>query len=352
MRSQNLLARSRRSIVWEEPDPAPIESSLRERLDERLVGQPVAVETILPYVQMFQAGLAPEGRPAGVFLLLGPTGTGKTRTVEALAAALHGSEKSMLKVDCGEFQMEHEVAKLVGAPPGYLGHRETPPMLSQQKLNTVSSEKSSLSIVLFDEIEKAASSMTRLLLGILDKATLRLGDNNCVNFERTLIFLTSNLGARGMAKAMAPGFGFSQHIQTSQDDSRARLTSIGMNAVRRKFTPEFVNRIDAVITYQPLSPASMERILGLQLGEIERHIENRLGDRAFRISVPEASRAVLLRMGTSLEFGVRELKRILHRNLMQPLAALIAEGRVQPGATVTLDPDLRLRIIEGQTEAA
>src|SRR5438067_799236 len=132
---------------------------------------------IVPYVQMHRAGLAPEGRPVGVFLLLGPTGTGKTRTVEALAEVLHGSEKHMLRVDCGEFQMDHEVAKLIGAPPGYLGHRETQPMLTQQKLTSVTTDSSNLSLVLFDEIEEAAPSMTRLLLGVLDKGLLRLGDN-------------------------------------------------------------------------------------------------------------------------------------------------------------------------------
>src|SRR6476659_240513 len=166
-----------------------------EALTVRVVGQPQAMTQIVPYVQMHQAGLAPEGRPAGVFLLLGPTGTGKTRTVEALADVLHGTEKHLLRVDCGEFQMEHEVAKLIGAPPGYLGHRETPAMLTQQKLGAVTSESCNLALILFDEIEKAAPSMTRLLLGVLDKALLRLGDNTSVNFERTLIFLTSNLGA-------------------------------------------------------------------------------------------------------------------------------------------------------------
>src|SRR5216684_1346359 len=129
-------------------------------LSERIIGQPDALKSIVPYIQIYQAGLAPEGRPAGVFLLLGPTGTGKTRTVEALAEILHGTEKHLLKVDCGEFQMEHEVAKLIGAPPGYLGHRETQPMLTQQKLSSVTSEASSLSLVLFDEIEKAAASMS------------------------------------------------------------------------------------------------------------------------------------------------------------------------------------------------
>src|SRR6266568_1641337 len=186
-------------------DPTP---DLTAVLSQKVVGQPAATRVIVPYIQMFQAGLAPEGRPVGVFLLLGPTGTGKTKTVEALAEILHGSEKNVLKVDCGEFQMEHEVAKLIGAPPGYLGHRETQPMLTQQKLNSVTSEKSALSIVLFDEIEKAAPSMTRLLLGVLDKATLRLGDNTAVNFEKSLVFLTSNLGAREMMKEINPEFGF------------------------------------------------------------------------------------------------------------------------------------------------
>src|ERR1700682_4807551 len=177
---------------------------LATQLSRKVVGQPAAGEIIIPYIQMFQAGLAPEGRPVGIFLLLGPTGTGKTKTVEALAEILHGSEKNVLKVDCGEFQMEHEVAKLIGAPPGYLGHRETQPLLTQQKLSAVTSEGSNISLILFDEIEKAAPSMTRLLLGVLDKATLRLGDNSTVNFERSMIFLTSNLGGDAMRKELNP----------------------------------------------------------------------------------------------------------------------------------------------------
>jgi ATP-dependent Clp protease ATP-binding subunit ClpA len=194
MRTYSLSGRSRRPILPEDPD------GLAARLKDLLVGQPEAIDTIIPYIQMHQAGLAPEGRPVGVVLLLGPTGTGKTRTVEALAEVLHGNSKNLLKVDCGEFQMEHEVAKLIGAPPGYLGHRETQPMLTQAKLNSVATEQSDISLVLFDEIEKAAPSMTRLLLGILDKATLRLGDNSTVNFERSPIFLTRTLGANNIQR--------------------------------------------------------------------------------------------------------------------------------------------------------
>src|SRR5712664_2817839 len=175
--------------------PAPVDD-LVVLLSQKVVGQPAAMQCIVPYVYMFQAGLAPEGRPAGVFLLLGPTGTGKTKTVEAIAELSHGSEKQIVKVDCGEFQMEHEMAKLIGAPPGYLGHRETIPILTQERLTQATSEQSDLALVLFDEIEKAAHSMTMLLLGILDKGILRLGDNTIVDFEKTLIFFTSNLFAR------------------------------------------------------------------------------------------------------------------------------------------------------------
>src|ERR1700748_544459 len=170
MRSYNLSGRSKRSKLPEDPD------GLVGRVSDLLVGQPEAIETIVPYVQMHQAGLSPEGRPVGVVLLLGPTGTGKTRSVEALAEILHGSSKNVLKIDCGEYQMEHEVAKLIGAPPGYLGHRETQPMLSQQKLTSVTSDNCGLAIVLFDEIEKAAPSLTGLLLGVLDGGPLGLGE--------------------------------------------------------------------------------------------------------------------------------------------------------------------------------
>src|SRR5580693_3644895 len=302
-------------------------NGLLVRLSERVVGQPNAMTQIVPYVEMYQAGLAPEGRPAGVFLLLGPTGTGKTRTVEALADVLHGSEKHMLKVDCGEFQMEHEVAKLIGAPPGYLGHRETPPMLTQQKLTSVTTESSDLSLVLFDEIEKAAPSMTRLLLGVLDKGVLRLGDNSSVNFEKSLVFLTSNLGAREMMKEMNPDFGFQAVKGPNRAELTGKLQNIALLSVRKRFSPEFVNRIDAVITYQPLSVESLTTILGLRIVDLQTHVNTRLGNRSFTLEVPPETRQFLIEKGTSSEYGARELNRTIHRYLTQPLATLVAANQ-------------------------
>jgi ATP-dependent Clp protease ATP-binding subunit ClpA len=331
MQSQMHSTRTKRTSLPEDP------GGLSAQLHKLLVGQPEAIETIVPYVQMQQAGLAPEGRPVGVMLLLGPTGTGKTRTVEALAEVLHGSSKNLLKVDCGEFQMEHEVAKLIGAPPGYLGHRETQPMLTQAKLNSVASEQSDISLVLFDEIEKAAPSMTRMLLGILDKATLRLGDNSSVNFERSLIFLTSNLGAKSIQRANKPDFGFEAMLPPMAHGDPAKIQNIGMAAVRQKFSPEFVNRIDSVITYKPLNREACEQILDHIFQSFGRLISTRLGGRAFRLLCTSAGKSLLLEQGISIEYGARELKRTVQRNFIQPVAALVAQGRVSPGASVILD---------------
>src|SRR5271157_2789541 len=306
-------------------------------LSQKVVGQPAATRVIVPYIQMYQAGLAPEGRPVGVFLLLGPTGTGKTKTVEALADVLHGSEKNVLKVDCGEFQMEHEVAKLIGAPPGYLGHRETQLMLTQQKLTAVTSEKCNLSLVLFDEIEKAAPSMTRLLLGVLDKAQLRLGDNSTVNFEKSMVFLTSNLGSREMLREMNPEFGFQSAQHSERADLLGKLQSIGLVAVRKRFSPEFVNRIDCIITYQPLSQEALAAILEHQIADLQSHVNTRLGDRSFTLEIAPESRQFLLEKGTSSEYGARELNRTIHRFLTQPLATMVATNQVSAGAKVRVD---------------
>jgi ATP-dependent Clp protease ATP-binding subunit ClpA len=309
-------------------------NDIAKLLSRKLIGQPGAISSIVPYVQVHRAMLSPEGRPAGVFLLLGPTGTGKTRTVEALADVLHGSPKKLLKIDCGEFQMEHEVAKLMGAPPGYLGHRETQPFLTQQKVNAASSESCDLSIVLFDEIEKAAPSMTRLLLGILDKGMLRLGDSTMVNFEKTLIFFTSNLGAREMSKQLRPDLGFEALLPRQNAANAPKLEQIGIAAVRKNFSPEFINRIDVVVTYRSLDDTAMATILDQQVRQLQEHLDRRLCERTFHLEVPPRTRRFLVQRGTSEEYGARELKRTIERQLIQPLASLIAAGDIAAGSHI------------------
>jgi ATP-dependent Clp protease ATP-binding subunit ClpA len=313
---------------------APAVTDLAAALQEKLIGQAEAVEIIVPYIETFQAGLTPAGRPAGVFLLLGPTGTGKTKTVEALAEILHGSPKSLVKIDCGEFQMEHEVAKLIGAPPGYLGHRETVPMINQSKLTAATSDHSRISIVLFDEIEKAAPSLTRLLLGVLDKATLKLGDNSTVNFENSLIFMTSNLGSKGIAKALFPTFGFEAMVP---NDNKPNLSSITVAAAKKQFSPEFMNRIDATVTYLPLGRETIWKILHQHIGDLQEMISQRLAEKSFEITFTREAKLWMLRKGTSKEYGARELKRTMNRNVIQKLAGLINSGAVTSGSLLEID---------------
>lgn len=316
--------------------PTSRSEEIAHLMSRKIVGQPGALQYIVPYVEMYEAGLSPPNRPAGVFLLLGPTGTGKTRTVEALAEVLHGSSKAIVRVDCGEYQADHEVAKLIGAPPGYLGHRETKPLLTEERLKSVTSSDWDMSIVLFDEIEKAAPTLTTLLLGILDRATLKLGDNTEVNFEKSLVFLTSNLGAREMNKQLRPDIGFRSGENVGTEELLGKLQSIGLAAVRRRFSPEFVNRIDVVVTYQPLDRTALASILDQHLEELQHHVNTRLGERSFTVEVSQEAREFLLGKGTSPEYGARELKRTLHRFLSQPLAALVAGGQVAAGSKITV----------------
>jgi ATP-dependent Clp protease ATP-binding subunit ClpA/ActR/RegA family two-component response regulator len=351
-RPKNPTGARTRKQVSEPPE------DLTSILSSKVVGQPNVISVIVPYVEMFQAGLAPENRPVGVFLLLGPTGTGKTRTVEALAETLHGSARNVLKIDCGEFQMEHEVAKLIGAPPGYLGHRETQPMLSQQKLTSVTSDNCGLSLVLFDEIEKAAPSLTRLLLGVLDRGVLRLGDNSVVNFEKSLVFLTSNLGAKEMMREISPDFGFQSAAATvTREDLTQKLQGIALVSVRKKFSPEFINRIDHVITHRPLDAESFSAITDHEIANLQNHVNTRLGTRCFTIEVPFETRQWLIERGTSPEYGARELKRTIHKHLTQPLATLVAKNQIEPGVRVRVDinPDhdgLSLRATSNGEESA
>jgi CheY-like chemotaxis protein len=321
-------------------------------LTSKIAGQSAALQYLVPYIRMYQAGLNPADRPAGIFMLLGPTGTGKTRTVEALAEVLHGDRKRLLKIDCGEYQSDHEVAKLIGAPPGYLGHRETKPLLTAERLLEATTADCDLALILFDEVEKAAPALTTLLLGILDKAVMRVGDNTQVNFEKTFIFLTSNLGAREMLREVEPDIGFQAGMPRAADVA-GRIESIAMAAARKRFSPEFVNRIDVLITYQPLDEDALAQIVDHHIEELQRHVHTRLGERSFRIDVAPGARRLLIEKGASPQYGARELKRTIHRMLTQPLAELVADRRIAPGARLVVEPasDGETLALGVQTEA-
>jgi ATP-dependent Clp protease ATP-binding subunit ClpA len=286
-----------------------------DQLKTKVIGQEQALQQIVPHINRFEVGLSPSNRPAGVFLMMGPTGTGKTRTVEAVAEVLHGSRHHLLRVDCGEYQMEHEVAKLTGAPPGYLGHRETNPVLTQSRLASITSENSCLSIILFDEIEKAAPSMTRLLLGVLDKATLRLGDNNLVNFERSLIFFTSNLGGAQMSKDQRGGYGLTGASQGAGVATKS--------AAQKYFSPEWLNRVDEVLTYESFTRDQLRQIVHLTLAECNTHIADRLGPRAFKVSLAGVAVEDVIDAADSARYGAREIKRVFERSIMHRVVELM-----------------------------
>jgi ATP-dependent Clp protease ATP-binding subunit ClpB len=323
-------------------DAEVLEGSLRRMI----VGQDEAIQQIVNIYQMHLTGMSPTGRPIGNFLFLGPTGSGKTRIVEATAEALVRNPRAVIKIDCAEFQHSHEIAKLIGSPPGYLGHRETHPLLSQEVLNQYHSDTCKLSFVLFDEIEKASDALWNLLLGVLDKGTLTLGDNRKVDFSRALIFMTSNLGAAEMSALVNPRLGFNAGECARQSQSgtvdeklNGKMMRTGAEAARRKFTPEFINRLDKIVTFRPLGSPELRRILDIELNMVQQRIFNTSPDRSFVFKASDTAKDFLLQEGTDLKYGARHLKRAIERLLVQPMSNLIATDQVRGGDCVNVDFD-------------
>src|SRR5215472_3460128 len=295
-------------------------------LCRRIVGQDDAIQKMTEIYQMFLAGLNPPNRPVGNLLFLGPTGTGKTRVVEAVAETLFGDAKACIKIDCAEFQHSHEIAKLIGSPPGYLGHRETHPLLTQEALNQWHTEKLKLSLLLFDEIEKASDSLWQLLLGILDKATLTLGDNRRVDLSQCVIVMTSNLGAGEMSGLVEGGFGFAPKAFEVDEKFDDKIQRTAVEAARRKFTPEFMNRIDKVVVFKTLRDQHLSQILDIELGMVQQRVLMAAGTNQFVFNCTSAVKEFLLKEGTDPRYGARHLKRAIERNLVFPLANLVATG--------------------------
>jgi ATP-dependent Clp protease ATP-binding subunit ClpB len=308
-------------------------------LRRKIVGQDEAVQAVVDLYQVFRAGLNSPGRPVGNLLFLGPTGAGKTRVVEATAEVLFGDPRAVIKVDCAEFQHSHEIAKLIGSPPGYLGHRETHPLITQEALAQYHTDKLKISFLLFDEIEKASDALWQLLLGILDKATLTLGDNRRVDLSQTMIFMTSNLGGGEITELMTGGMGFAPIVRAEAKpklDEKVERTAT--EAAKRKFAPEFMNRIDKVVVFHPLRSEQLEQILEIELGMVQQRVlETAKGRFLFRVT--PAAREFLLREGTDLKYGARHLKRAIERHVVYPLASLLATEQVMLGDVISIDWD-------------
>jgi len=316
------------------PEVRDFETALRRRV----VGQDRAVNSLARAYQVYLAGLAASGRPLVNLLLLGPTGSGKTRLVEAAAESLLGDIRAVVKVDCAEFQHSHEIAKLIGSPPGYLGHRETQPLITQEVLEEHYTEKVKLSLVLFDEIEKASDALWQLLLGILDKASLTLGDNRRVDFSHSMIFLTSNLGTSEVNKLITGGMGFGSKPEEDFDDLDQKIYRAATEAARRKFSPEFMNRIDKVIVFRALQRPHLEQILDIELSLVQERVMTATGSQ-FAFKCTARARDFLRREGTDTKFGARHLKRAIERHLVFPLSNLLATHQIELGDLITVDFD-------------
>ncbi len=306
-------------------------------LMKRVVGQDRAIRRLARIYQVYKAGLAVTGRPLANLLFLGPTGSGKTRLVEAAGEVLFGTPNAVLKIDCAEFQHSHEIAKLIGSPPGYLGHRETQPLITQEALEAHYTESLKLSFVLFDEIEKASDALWHLLLGILDKATLTLGDNRRVDFSHSIIFLTTTLGSHEVSRLMRGGLGFSSESPSDDEELDHKIYRVAVEAARRKFSPEFMTRIDKVIVFRSLRKEHLEEILDIELARVQERIIAAAPGNQFVFNCTRSARDLLLQEGTDPKSGARHLKRAIERHLVFPLSNLMATKQVCLGDVITVD---------------
>lgn len=322
-------------------------------LRSRVVGQDRAIRSITALYQVFQAGMTNPTRPLGNLLFLGPTGSGKTRVVEAAAEVMFGDANAVVKIDCAEFQHSHEIAKLIGSPPGYLGHRETSPLLTQENLEKHRTERDPFTLVLFDEIEKASDALWQLLLGVLDKGTLTLGDNRRVDFSQTMIFMTSNLGAKEMSEMITGSLGFApaRALTLVENDIDQKIYRTALDAARRKFSPEFMNRIDKVVVFRSLKHAELRQILDIELDSVQRRINDSAGER-FTFALTGEAKEFLLSEGTEYRYGARHLKRAIERFLVNPIANLSATQQVKKGDTLFIDIDADRQKLSFFLEAA
>jgi len=309
---------------------------IASKFNKLIVGQTDAKEALIMLLDKHTSGLYDRAKPIGSYLFLGPTGSGKTWTVEAFVEGLFGHASNFMKVDCAEYQHSHEIAKLVGSPPGYLGHRETHPFFTAKSLLEARSDKDGkeimpFTVILFDEIEKASDSLWNLLLGILDKGTLTTGTNEKVDFCPTIILMTSNIGAAEIADDSF--LGFSAGGKSIDDD---KLQAISLSAARRKFAPEFLNRLDGIINFKTLTRENVREIAGLMLQKVQDRILVN-STIYFTMRVSTAGMEQLLAEGYSKRDNARQLKRTIEKYISEPLTRMVATEQIIEGDIITCD---------------
>jgi ATP-dependent Clp protease ATP-binding subunit ClpB len=290
---------------------------METRLRERVIGQDAALSVVANAIRRSRAGLSDPRRPIGSFIFLGPTGVGKTETARALAEFLFDNEQSMIRIDMSEYMEKHAVARLIGAPPGYVGYDEGGQL-------TEAVHRRPYSVILFDEIEKAHPDVFNILLQIMDDGRLTDAKGRTVDFKNTVLIMTSNLGAALLA---------GDALKSDRDFDMARESV--MRVLREHFRPEFLNRVDDIVIFHPLGAAQLGRILELRLNEVRKLLE----DRQISLELTESARQLILAAGSDAAYGARPLKRALQRMVQDPLAIKILNGEVLHGAHVRIDVD-------------
>jgi len=289
---------------------------MEERLRQRVIGQDAALATVANAIRRSRSGLSDPRRPIGSFLFLGPTGVGKTELARALAEFLFDDEHAMIRLDMSEYMEKHSVARMIGAPPGYVGYEEGGQLTEQVR-------RRPYSVVLLDEIEKAHPDVFNVLLQILEDGRLTDGKGRTVDFRNTVVIMTSNAGSHAIFELAA------------KDPKKGREEA--MAVLRELFRPEFLNRIDDIVMFRPLGKAEIERIVDLQLADVKK----RLAERKVVIELTPAAKSLLLREGYDPAYGARPMKRAIQRLIQDPLALRILDGEVRPGETVLVDADTK-----------
>jgi ATP-dependent Clp protease ATP-binding subunit ClpC len=289
-------------------------------LHERVVGQDRAVKAVAEAVRRSRAGIKDPNRPVGSFIFLGPTGVGKTELARTLAEYLFGEEDAMIRIDMSEFQERHTVSRLVGAPPGYVGYEEAGQL-------TEAVRRRPYSVVLFDEIEKAHPDVFNTMLQLLDDGRLTDAQGRTVNFQNTVIIMTSNVGSQHLVSTKQFGFTSSEGVDFAETERRA------MDALEKAFRPEFINRVDEIIVFEPLTREDVLEIVGIMLGRMNKHLESQ----RVSVEVTQAAKEFIAEQGYDPKFGARPLARAIRRYVENPLSSRIIGGDFDPGDTVVVD---------------
>jgi ATP-dependent Clp protease ATP-binding subunit ClpA len=298
-----------------------------------VVGQDEAIDTMVPTINRFLAGMSIPDKPVGNFFLCGPTGMGKTKTAEALAKVIHHDEKKLIRINCGEYQMEHEIAKLIGSPPGYLGHRESAPEFNQARLKSITTADCSMAIILWDEIEKAHQSVFRILLGMIDDGKLRIGSGDVVNLENCLMLYTSNIGSRELSALLTPTYGFDSNKAAPSEKS---IKSVMDHAFKKFASPEFINRMDELIVFKPLTEENITDITKLEVTNLQNVIIAQLGDSAFTMYFSARVLKFLSDKGHDPKYGARSLKRTINKLVYNMVTNAYLDGEIEGGDIVSL----------------